>query len=588
MSIPENLKYTKEHEWVRVAGDEIVIGITDFAQGELGDIVYVDVSTEGENLEADEVFGSVEAVKTVSDLCTPIAGAVTAFNKKLENEPEAINANAYDAWVIKMKPVNIADVENLLDAAAYKKLIGTKADMISDTTIVALATPQGNGAIGVIRISGGDALEIATKVFFPHKAKNLQTLPTHRVVLGDFKDGTQTIDELLCTVFKNPHSYTGEDVVEFSCHGSPYIQERIIKTLLKNGCRSAKEGEFTLRAFLNGKMDLTQAEAVADLIACESAEAHEIALNQMRGGITGQLAKLRKNLLDFTALIELELDFAEEDVNFADRSAFSKLLTEIKETLQNLIDSFQYGNALKNGIPVAIVGAPNTGKSTLLNTLSNEEKAIVSDIEGTTRDAIENECIIEGVVFRFIDTAGIRNTADLVENIGIQKTYEKIEKAQQILLMIPADAHFENPENTEKELKSLLEKTGVAREKITVVIGKIDLAPKTHTLPKSYLGISAKNQTGIAPLKKHLVGLVKKGRLSNSEIIISNARHYEALTAALTAIESVIESIERGVPSDLFAIDIRQALREIGNITGEIDVDKDVLGHIFSNFCVGK
>lgn len=460
--------------------------------------------------------------------------------------------------------------------------------MLGGETIVALATAHGNGAIGVIRISGGDALTITKKVFSPHKKKDLSKIQTHRVILGYFKDGTHTLDKVLCTVFKNPHSYTGEDVVEFSCHGSPYIIDKIIKTLLKNGCRTAQEGEFTLRAFLNGKMDLTQAEAVADLIACQSAAAHEIAIKQIRGGITSELAILRKNLLDFTALIELELDFAEEDVNFANRDDFSKLLAKIKDTLQNLINSFHYGNAIKKGIPVAIVGAPNTGKSTLLNALANEEKAIVSNIEGTTRDAIENECVIDGVHFRFIDTAGIRATEDIVENIGIEKTFENIKKAQIILLMIPADVHFQKPKTTEKTLAKLQEKTGVAQEKITVVINKIDLVSPKNTLPNHFLSISAKNKTGIVPLKKHLITQVKSGRASNSEVIVSNARHYEALCAALAAIENVIAGMQMGVSSDLLAIDIRECLKYLGNITGEIDVDKDILGHIFSHFCIGK
>ena len=453
------------------------------------------------------------------------------------------------------------------------------------STIVAIATATGNGAIGIIRISGENAITIAQKVFHSKKNKALATLPPHSTILGDFKDDDRVIDEVLCTVFKKPHSYTGEDVVEFSCHGSPYIQESLVKVLLKNGCRTAQEGEFTLRAFLGGKMDLSQAEAVADLISCKSQAAHQIAINQMRGGISNELESLRQQLLNFTALIELELDFAEEDVNFADRKAFESLLRHIQQTLKNLIDSFHYGNAIKNGIPIAIVGTPNTGKSTLLNTLSKEEKAIVSDIEGTTRDAIEHECTIEGIRFRFVDTAGIRTTTDVVENIGIEKTYEKAQEAAMVLLMIPADVHFNHPTETQNTLKNLQQK--LPNTTIQIVLNKMDLIQTPRDLPKGFIGISAKHQRGIEQLKKHLLQSVQSG-VSQSEVIISNARHYEALCLALEALDNVMTGIQNNIPSDLFAIDVRACLTQLGNITGAIDVDQDILGNIFANFCIGK
>ncbi len=395
---------------------------------------------------------------------------------------------------------------------------------------------------------------------------------------------------MLVSVFKNPHSYTGENVVEINCHGSVYIQQEIIQLFLKNGCRNANAGEFTLRAFLNRKMDLSQAEAVADLIASDSGKSHEIALQQMRGGFANEIKNLRQELLNFASLIELELDFAEEDVEFADRTQFSNLVTKIASTLKQLIDSFALGNVLKNGIAIAIVGEPNVGKSTLLNALLNEERAIVSDIAGTTRDAIEDELIINGITFRFIDTAGIRETSDVIENIGIQKTYENIKKAQLVLLLVSADKIKNEELKIKNDVNSIKEK--YPDKKILVIINKIDLLNDDEIQnlkiknQKSEI-ISSKEKTGINQLKNELTKLANIGALSNNETIISNSRHFEALNNALIAIKEVQIGIENNISSDLFATDIRDALHHLGLISGEVTTE-DLLGNIFANFCIGK
>jgi len=395
---------------------------------------------------------------------------------------------------------------------------------------------------------------------------------------------------VLVSVFKNPHSYTGENVVEINCHGSVYIQQEIIQLFLKNGCRNANAGEFTLRAFLNRKMDLSQAEAVADLIASDSGKSHEIALQQMRGGFANEIKNLRQELLNFASLIELELDFAEEDVEFADRTQFSNLVTKIASTLKQLIDSFALGNVLKNGIAIAIVGEPNVGKSTLLNALLNEERAIVSDIAGTTRDAIEDELIINGITFRFIDTAGIRETSDVIENIGIQKTYENIKKAQLVLLLVSADKIKNEELKIKNDVNSIKEK--YPDKKILVIINKIDLLNDDEIQnlkiknQKSEI-ISSKEKTGINQLKNELTKLANIGALSNNETIISNSRHFEALNNALIAIKEVQIGIENNISSDLFATDIRDALHHLGLISGEVTTE-DLLGNIFANFCIGK
>ena len=393
------------------------------------------------------------------------------------------------------------------------------------------------------------------------------------------------------SVFKNPSSYTGENVVEISCHGSSYIQQEIIQLFLKNGCRMADNGEFTMRAFLNGKMDLSQAEAVADVIASNSSASHQLAIQQMRGGITNELKDLRAKLLDFAALIELELDFSGEDVEFADRTKFKELVATISSVLKKLIDSFSFGNAMKNGIPVAIIGEPNVGKSTLLNSLFNEEKAIVSEIAGTTRDAIEDELIIEGVAFRFIDTAGIRQTNDIVESIGIRKTFEKAENAQLLIFLIDSNKFVGSKSTFLEEIETI--KNRFPNKRLLLIANKIDSLPEKQrkeitTSVKDILLLSAKEKIGITTLLEELTSLVNRGALSNNETIVTNSRHFEALNNALNAINSVQEGIDLEISTDLFSIDIRECLRHLGNITGEYDVDKDILGHIFSNFCIGK
>lgn len=464
--------------------------------------------------------------------------------------------------------------------------------MIHKDTIIALATPSGVGAIAVIRLSGENALEIVNANFRSvKKNKVLKNAKTHTIHLGHLLKNGVVLDEVLVAVFKNPRSYTGENVVEISCHGSRFIQQEIIQLFLEKGCRMADNGEFTMRAFLNGKMDLSQAEAVADVIASNSAASHQMAIQQMRGGISNELKVLRTQLLDFAALIELELDFSGEDVEFADRSKFKELVAKISFVLKRLIDSFAYGNAMKNGIPVAIIGEPNVGKSTLLNTLFNEEKAIVSEIAGTTRDAIEDELIIEGVAFRFIDTAGIRNTDDVVENIGIKKTYEKAANAQLIVFLLDANTFAHASDVFLEEIETI--KARFPNKRLLVIANKTDtLSCHDRALLASEIEevilLSAKEKTGITELKGALTALVNTGALSNNETIVTNSRHFEALHNALTAITAVQQGIDLEISTDLFSIDIRECLRHLGNITGEYDVDKDILGHIFSNFCIGK
>jgi tRNA modification GTPase len=464
--------------------------------------------------------------------------------------------------------------------------------MIKNDTIIALATPAGVGAISVIRLSGKNSIDIVDSFFKSvKKGKSIKNQKTHTIHLGHIVQNDIVLDEVLVSVFKNPNSYTGENIVEISCHGSSFIQQEIIQLFLQNGCRMADNGEFTMRAFLNGKMDLSQAEAVADVIASNSAASHQMAIQQMRGGITNELKELRVQLLDFAALIELELDFSGEDVEFADRTKFKELVVKITFVLKRLIDSFSFGNAMKYGIPVAIIGEPNVGKSTLLNALLNEEKAIVSDIAGTTRDAIEDEIIIQGVSFRFIDTAGIRETEDIIENIGIKKAYEKADNAQLIIFLIDANKFIYNGAKFLQEIETIKER--FPNKRLLVIANKIDtLSCHDTSILESEIDnlilLSAKNKTGIEALKAELTSLVNIGALSNNETIVTNSRHFEALNNALTAISSVQKGIDLEIGTDLFSIDIRECLRHLGNITGEYDVDKDILGHIFGNFCIGK
>lgn len=464
--------------------------------------------------------------------------------------------------------------------------------MIQNDTIIALATPSGVGAISVIRLSGEKSIDIVDAFFTSvRKGKSIKNQKTHTIHLGHIISNGLILDEVLVSVFKNPNSYTGENVIEISCHGSSFIQQEIIQLFLKNGCRMADNGEFTMRAFLNGKMDLSQAEAVADVIASNSAASHQMAIQQMRGGITNELKELRAQLLDFAALIELELDFSGEDVEFADRTKFKELVSKITFVLKRLIDSFSFGNAMKNGIPVAIIGEPNVGKSTLLNTLLNEEKAIVSDIAGTTRDAIEDEIIIDGVAFRFIDTAGIRETKDIIESIGIKKAYEKADNAQLIIFLI--DSNKFNSSKSEFLSEIEIFKTRFPNKRLLVIANKVDTlsVEQTTTLQleiENLILLSAKNKIGIDALKEELTSLVNIGALSNNETIVTNSRHFEALNNALMAITSVQQGIDLEISTDLFSIDIRECLSHLGAITGDYDVDKDILGHIFSNFCIGK
>lgn len=468
--------------------------------------------------------------------------------------------------------------------------------MILHDTIVALASPPGSGAIALIRVSGPDALGVTAPVF---KAKNnvdLREQKSHTLQLGNIVDGERIIDEALVSVFKGTKSYTGENTVEISCHGSTFIQQEIIQLLLRNGCRAAEPGEFTLRAFLNGKMDLSQAEAVADLIASGNAASHQLAMQQMRGGFASELKKLRQELLDFASLIELELDFSEEDVEFANREQFKELVTKIQKTLNKLIDSFAVGNVIKNGIPVAIVGEPNVGKSTLLNALLNEERAIVSEIAGTTRDTIEDEISIEGIGFRFIDTAGIRETEDIIEGLGIQRTFEKIEKSQIIVYLLDA-VIIQNSKFRIQNLIMEIERIHIKfpNKPLIVVFNKMDLLNQSqitqitsHLASRaSHLFLSAKTNKGIEELQQKLLHFVNTGALHNQDTIVTNSRHYDALLKAQTEINHVQEGLNTGLSGDLLAIDIRQALYHFGEITGEISND-ELLGNIFANFCIGK
>lgn len=459
--------------------------------------------------------------------------------------------------------------------------------------IVALATASGSGAIAVIRISGINAIEIADRIFTPYHKGRLVDAQTHTVHLGILKDGERVIDECLATIFKGKKSYTGEPTVEFSCHGSSYIVQEVIKTCLKNGCRLAEAGEFTKRAFLNGKLDLSQAEAVADLIASDSAASHQIAMQQMRGGFTLEIENLRQELLNFASLLELELDFSEEDVEFADRNQFKELLQKIDGTISQLVQSFSVGNVIKNGIPVAIIGKPNAGKSTLLNALLNEERAIVSDIAGTTRDTIEEVLHIDGMAFRFIDTAGIRETADKIEEIGVKKAKEKIEKARILLYL------YDENDTTPQEVISFIKEVHRSDLKIFLLKTKTALLNqkysdfeaelKQNLVPHytdTLIGISAKEGVNISLLKSEIATYANRITSTNG-MVITNLRHYEALVNAQHEIKKVQEGLEMNLSGDLLAIDVRETLYHLGSITGQVTND-EVLGNIFANFCIGK
>ena len=449
--------------------------------------------------------------------------------------------------------------------------------MGTNETICALATANGIGAIGMVRISGPESFEIVSRIF----SKSLIGKTTHTAHFGIIKGQEgNLIDEVLLTVFAQGKSFTGEESVEITCHGSPYIQQQIIQLLLKNGCRLASPGEFTQRAFLNGRMDLSQAEAVADLIASQSKSAHNIAMKQLRGGFSNELKTLREKLIHFASLVELELDFAEEDVEFADRTELRQLVTEVLAYIKRLSASFELGNAIKNGVPVAIVGAPNTGKSTLLNALLGDDRAIVSNIAGTTRDVIEETLNIEGITFRLIDTAGIREGAEEIEAMGIERSKDMIRKATVVLCMADG-TNKEEVEVARKWADTVREE--FPEKVILFVINKVDL----QTYETDDLQISAKEGTQLEQLKSTLVESVKGDFNLAEETIVSNARHYDALVRTAEALDKALQGLETGITGDFIAMDIRQAMYELGTITGDISTD-DLLGNIFANFCIGK
>lgn len=461
---------------------------------------------------------------------------------------------------------------------------------LNNDTIAALATPHGSGAIAVIRLSGDKAITITEKVFKTKslKPKSLKNKDSHTAHFGLIVEDDVILDEVLATIFKAPYTYTGEEIVEISCHGSVFIQQQILQLLYKHGARPAQAGEFTLRAFLNGKFDLSQAEAVADLIASNSATSHQVAMQHMRGGFSNKIAVLRENLLNFASLIELELDFSEEDVEFADRTDLKKLIVTIQTIIDKLILSFELGNVIKNGIPVAIVGKPNAGKSTLLNVLLEDDRAIVSEIPGTTRDIIEDEMIIGGVLFRFIDTAGIRTTSDVIEQIGVNKAFEAIKKSAIIIYLF--DTHELSRGDLELELNIIKDHIGTSQ--LLIVGNKIDFEvledlKQEFADVKGIQFISAKEHKFIHELKASLVNLFDTRTVNTTDTIVTNARHVNSLKKAQEALRKVNEGLNTNIQSDFLALDIRYALEALGEITGQVTND-DLLGNIFSKFCIGK
>lgn len=465
-------------------------------------------------------------------------------------------------------------------------------------TVVAISTAQGMGAIAVIRLTGKESIIICDKVFKSIKpGKKLIEQAANSVHFGSLIDKDTEVDEVLVSIFKGPHSFTGEDTVEVSCHGAPYIQQKVLELFIKNGAKLASPGEFTQRAFLNGKMDLSQAEAVADLIASRSEAARKVALQQMKGGFSNELIHLRERLLNFISLVELELDFSEEDVEFADRQQLTALVEEIKQLLSKLVNSFQLGNAIKNGIPVAIVGHTNAGKSTLLNAILQEDRAIVSDIHGTTRDVIEDTINIKGITFRFIDTAGIRKTTDAIESIGIDRTFSKIQSASIVVLMLDINDPVEKIHEAINDVKEKMNDD----QQLIVAINKVDLLNQEE-IDKRYhkeqyqelsgtdaiITISAKQQQGISELENELIRTINLQAVDNDEVIVTNARHYEALQNSLNSIGRVADGLLSGISGDFLAQDIREVLSFLGEITGGEIQTNEVLGNIFKNFCIGK
>lgn len=482
-------------------------------------------------------------------------------------------------------------------------------------TICAISTITGRSAVAVIRVSGADSITIVDKIFTPLKGGALKDTPGYRLRFGSISHNQRVIDEVIVSVYRTPHSYTGEDMVEISCHGSPYIQQEILTLLSSNGIRPAGPGEFSQRAFLNGKMDLAQAEAVADLIASETSAAHKIAMDQMKGGFSKELNQMRQSLLEIVSLMELELDFSDEDVEFADREKLDELLHQVIDHISALIESFKLGNVIKNGIPVAIAGATNTGKSTLLNALLGEERAIVSDIHGTTRDFIEGLLNIQGVAYRFIDTAGLRETAEKIEIIGIERTYSKIKEAMVVILMLDA----ERPEFFSQGIKQLTKTIDKSNQKIIVVINKTDtiyrlveeknggkktdnqqesiikefydeveqLCAGNQLEPVAIIPTAAKSHKGLEELKNALLQCREDSQHLNYPTLVTNVRHLHALKEGKNALLRVVEGMNDNLPTDLLAQDIRESIFHIGEIVGEINTE-EILGNIFSKFCIGK
>lgn len=462
---------------------------------------------------------------------------------------------------------------------------------MNNDIICAISTPPGMGAIAIVRLSGDGCISLTDKVFTSPTGKKLIESEANRVHFGRITYNDEILDEVLVTVFHAPHSFTGEDSIEVSCHGSVYIQQKLVELLLEQGARLALAGEFTRRAFQNGKFDLSQAEAVADLIASESKSSHRVAMNQMRGGFARKLAGLRDKLLQFASLIELELDFSEEDVEFANREHLYNLTKDIEKEIDVLAKSFQLGNAIKSGIPVAIIGETNVGKSTLLNLLLNEDKAIVSDIHGTTRDVIEDNVNICGVTFRFIDTAGIRQTSDVVETMGIERTFQKIEQASIVLWMIDMTTPADKIEMLAHSIIPKLE-----GKQLIILFNKADLIPSDKhnkfealfpELLAEKLFISAKQQQNTGQLQELLLKKAAIPSIGEDDVIVTNLRHYEALKKAFEAIHRVIEGLDIGITHDFLAQDIRECMFYLGEITGQISTD-EILGNIFSKFCIGK
>ena len=459
---------------------------------------------------------------------------------------------------------------------------------MNQDTICAISTAKGKGAIATIRISGLDAINISNNIFKSYNQKKISNIKSRQVLVGKIFKDNKTLDEVVVTSFVSPNSYTGENIVEISCHGSNYIQEKIIQILIENNCRLAKKGEFTLRAFLNGKLDLSQAEGVAELISSENEKAHELAIKQMRGGFSGEIKNLRKKLIKFASLIELELDFSQEDVEFVNRKELLSLLTSIKEKIQKLINSFKIGNVIKNGIPISIVGHPNSGKSTLLNQLLNEERAIVSETKGTTRDTIEETIMFKGYKLRFIDTAGLRTTKDKIEQIGISKTYEKIKSSAFILYMIDKTDFIQD--HIEREILKI--QKSLNKETVVIILcNKLDLNEKNIDFKKikntPIINISAKKGNGIKELFRIIETSLEKWQDFNDEVIIINQRHFESLINTIQAIKDIETGLSSNISGELLSIDIKRALQFLGEITGEIS-NEHLLDSIFQDFCIGK